>query len=242
MKPLETHLTEDDRHAYADGTLAQEQRESVEAHLATCASCAGDVARITNLMKRIHETPAPGDGAPLDELWPSIRARIEQTKVVPLATDAPSAGSGKREAGSGARESAPRSAAGRRARWFASIGVLAAAAIIAVVVVRGRGVDVGESVVVGPNDTNAALIAVVDSAHAYEEEARMLLDRLELQRAMLRPDAAKALDHDLHVVDVAIAELKDAVARDPNNPALRQLLATSYRQKVDLLKRIANAS
>jgi len=58
----------------------------------------------------------------------------------------------------------------------------------------------------------------------------------------LRPDAAKALDHDLRVVDVAIAELKDAVARDPNNPALRRLLATSYRQKVDLLKRIANAS
>jgi len=42
-------------------------------------------------------------------------------------------------------------------------------------------------------------------------------------------------------VDVAIAELKDAIARDPNNPALRQLLATSYRQKVELLKR-ASAS
>jgi len=40
---------------------------------------------------------------------------------------------------------------------------------------------------------------------------------------------------------VAIAELKDAIVRDPNNPALRQLLATSYRQKVELLKR-ANAS
>jgi anti-sigma factor RsiW len=228
MKPLETHLTEDERQAYADGTLAQEQRESVEAHLAACMSCAGDVARITNLMKHIHETPAPAAAAPLDELWPSIRARIEQTKVVPLAADAPPV-------------SIPR-AASRRMRWTASIGVLAAATIIAVVAVRGRRVDVGDSVVAGPNDTSAALIAVVDSAHAYEEEARMLLDRLELQRAMLRPDAAKALDHDLHVVDVAIAELKDAVARDPNNPALRQLLATSYRQKVDLLKRIANAS
>jgi anti-sigma factor RsiW len=222
MKPLETHLTEDERHAFADDTLAREQRESVEAHLAACALCAGDVARITTLMKRIHGTPAPT--APLDELWPSIRARIEQTKLVPLEP-----ASGKRQAASG------------RARWFASIGVVAAAAIIAFAV-RGRRADIGDSVIAGPNDTSAALIAVVDSAHAYEEEARMLLDRLELQRAMLRPDAAKALDHDLHVVDVAIAELKDAVARDPNNPALRQLLATSYRQKVDLLKRIANAS
>jgi PIN domain nuclease of toxin-antitoxin system len=176
-------------------------------------------------MKRIHEAPAPT--APLDDLWPSIRARIEQTKVVPLATDA-------------ARAPPPASRFPLPARWFASIGVVAAAAIIAFAV-RGRRPDAGNSTA-GVSNTDAALIAVVDSAHAYEQEARTLLDKLELQRAMLRPDAAKALDHDLHVIDVAIAELKDAVARDPNNPALRQLLATSYRQKVDLLKRIANAS
>ena len=59
---------------------------------------------------------------------------------------------------------------------------------------------------------------------------------------MLRPETAEALARDLRVVDVAIAELKEAVARDPNNPALRRLLATSYRQKVDLLKRVSNAS
>jgi anti-sigma factor RsiW len=230
MKPLETHLTEDERHAFADGALSSDERASAEAHMAVCESCASDVARIATLMKRIHETPAPT--APLDDLWPTIRGRIEATKLVPLATDAAHAPL--------PASRLPLPARGR-ARWFASIGVIAAAAIIAFAV-RGRRADIGDSVIAGPNDTSAALIAVVDSAHAYEEEARTLLDRLELQRAMLRPDAAKALDHDLHVVDVAIAELKDAVARDPNNPALRQLLATSYRQKVDLLKRIANAS
>ena len=58
---------------------------------------------------------------------------------------------------------------------------------------------------------------------------------------MLRPDTRAALDRDLRAVDVAIAELKAAIARDPNNPALRQLLASSYKQKVDLLKRVGNA-
>ena len=91
-------------------------------------------------------------------------------------------------------------------------------------------------------DTGTTLVSVVDSSYAYEREAQALLDKLELQRALLRPDAAVALDRDLKVVDVAIAELKDAVARDPANPALRQLLAASYRQKVDLLKRASNAS
>ena len=227
MTQVETHLTEEERQAFADDSMSPEQRSSAEAHLAACESCAHDVARLTTLMKRIHETPAPA--APLDELWPTIRARIERSKVVPLAAGA---GSGTRQAGSGVR----------RARWVASIGVLAAAAIVAFAVLRTRSQDIGDSTIAATDPNNAAFIAVVDSAHAYEAEAKILLDKFELQRAMLRPEAAKALERDLHVVDVAIAELKDAVARDPNNPALRQLLATSYRQKVDLLKRITNAS
>jgi cytochrome c-type biogenesis protein CcmH/NrfG len=70
----------------------------------------------------------------------------------------------------------------------------------------------------------------------------MLLNQLELRRSMLRPEAVVAIDHDLRVVDSAIAELKEAIAHDPNNPALRRLLASSYRQKVDVLKRVGNAS
>jgi thioredoxin-like negative regulator of GroEL len=88
----------------------------------------------------------------------------------------------------------------------------------------------------------ASLIAVADSAHAYEEEAQTLLNQLELRRSMLRPEAVVAIDHDLRIVDSAIAELKEAIARDPTNPALRRLLASSYRQKVDVLKRVGNAS
>jgi len=235
MTQVETHLTEEERQTFADDTMSPEQRTSAEAHLAACQSCAHDVARLTTLMKRIHETPAPT--APLDELWPTIRARIEQSKVVPLATDG-----GMGDGGRGTGEPAHRAILGRRARWVASIAVLAAAAIVAFAVLVNRRPDIGDSTIGASNANSAAFIAVVDSAHAYEAEAKILLDKLELQRAMLRPDAAKALEHDLHVVDVAIAELKDAVARDPNNPALRQLLATSYRQKVDLLKRITNAS
>jgi len=229
MTPTEMHLTEDERHAFADGTLPPEQSSSAELHLAACQSCRDDVTRITTFMKRVHEEPAPE--VQLDELWPSIRMRIEQSKVVAL-------GEGGRGTGDGGRTAR----SGRRAGWIAAIGVVAAAAIIAVVVLRDRTGAGGDSTIASAGDTAATLVAVVDSTHAFEEEARILLDRLELKRAMLRPEAAQALDRDLHVVDVAIAELKDAVARDPNNPALRRLLASSYRQKVDLLKRVANAS
>lgn len=227
MTPIETHLTEDERQSIADDTLPAEQRASADTHLAACQSCAGDVARLTTLMKRIHDTPAPSPTGRLDELWPSIRARIEQSKVVSLSADAPAV-----------------RRLSRRIWWFGSIGGVAAAVLIGMAVMRGRPTDAGDAV--GPGATaitgDPSLIAVVDSAHAYEQEARILLDKLELRRAMLRPETAQALAHDLHVVDVAIAELKEAVTRDPNNPALRRLLATSYRQKVDLLKRVSNAS
>jgi anti-sigma factor RsiW len=222
MNSDRTHLSEHERNALADGSLADDARPHVEAHLAECAVCASDVARIATLMKHVREAPAPT--ASLDELWPSIRSRIEHSKVVPLAPETASR----------------RAPTRRRAWWIGSIGV-AAALVISVFMLRGRPHVVGDPIV-ATADTTTSLVAVVDSVHAYEREAQILLDKLELQRAMLRPDVAEALDHDLHVVDVAIAELKDAVAHDPANPALRQLLATSYRQKVDLLKRVGNAS
>jgi anti-sigma factor RsiW len=221
MTSNHSHLTEDERQQAADDSLAPEQRANVAAHLGLCAECAEDVARLAALMKHVREAPAPD--APLDDLWPSIRARIEGSKVIPL---------GHHVAATRVREH-------RRLVWLAPLGI-AAALLIGFFGVRNRQV-VGERTLVSEPDTGASLVTVVDSAHAYEREAQILLDKLELERAMLRPEAREALDRDLRVVDVAIAELKEAVAHDPANPALRQLLAASYRQKVDLLKRAGNA-
>jgi hypothetical protein len=58
---------------------------------------------------------------------------------------------------------------------------------------------------------------------------------------MLRPEAVAAIDHDLRVVDSAIVEVQDALKHDPKNPALLRLLASSYRQKLDVLRRVGNA-
>ena len=81
-----------------------------------------------------------------------------------------------------------------------------------------------------------------DSAHAYQQEVQALLDEMALRRAMMRPDVAARMEHDVRVIDSAIAELQDALKHDPNNPALRQLLAASFRQKRDLLRRAEDAS
>lgn len=224
----ESHLTEDERHGLADGSLEPAQRAAADAHLRACAECSADVNRIRSLMKRIDESKSGEGAAPggIDELWPSIRARIEQQKVVPLG----GAGNGERGAGNGKR--------GRRAMI---IGGVLAAGLFGLWAVRGRVAPVESPNIAGAPDSGISLIAVVDSTHAYQEEAQALLNHLELERATLRPELSRALDRDLRTIDVAIAELQEAIRTDPANPALRRLLASSFRQKVDLLKRVSNA-
>jgi hypothetical protein len=221
MTGRQTHLTEDERHAVADGSLAVERIESADAHLRGCAACADDVARIKTLMTRVSNEPLVPPAA-LAELWPTIRTRIESSKVVPLSP------------------AAIRLDGRRSARRVGSSIVMAAALVVAAVALGVRASRTDRTSVAEIVDTTS-LLAVADSAHAYEIEAQTLLNQLELRRSMLRPETVAAIDHDLRIVDSAIAELKEAIAHDPNNPALRRLLASSYRQKVDLLERVENA-
>jgi hypothetical protein len=213
------HLTEAERHDAADGSLASEQQATIAEHLAQCASCADDVARVRQLMTRVHETPTGPDV----DLWLDIRSRIEREKIVQLpATTAELPVGRRRPLGS----------------WLvlAATGVAAALILVAVLpIFRGTrgGVSPTTAVPISPE-----VQLVVDSTREYEREATFLLNELELRRAMIRPQLRSSLDHDLRAIDDAILELKEAIARDPNNPALRRLLASSYKQKVDLLKRV----
>jgi anti-sigma factor RsiW len=221
------HLTETERQTLVDGSLPAKRARELHAHLRGCESCAADVARL-RLVAQQYSRPLPLD-PPLAELWPEIRSRIERSKVVPLAPPA---------AASPSRRITIRSTA------VAGLGATAAvAAAVAAVVWLGqsRSSTPGRAGLEASRDTAQALVLVADSVRSYQEEAQVLLDRLELQRAMIRPDALTSIDRDLKVIDQAIAELELAIERDPRNPTLRQLLASSYRQKVDLLKRAGNA-
>ena len=161
--------------------------------------------------------------AELAALWPGIRSRIEGSKVVTLAPE--SAASGR-----------------RMPRRVGALGLLAAA-LLAVVWLGARRSSVADNGGAAhvSADTAAAMQFAEDSVRAYRDEAQVLLNRLELTRSMLEPGAAVAIDKDLAVIDSAIAELETAIARDPRNPALQRLLATSYREKIDVLLRISNA-
>jgi len=219
------HLTEAERQLLAELPPGAGD-EAASMHLRRCDGCATDVGRIRALMTLARGLPH--DPVP-DDLWPSIRSRIEARKVVAMGSDVPYSLAGSSLS------------VRRRAGAVLTLTGLAAAAVFLGVtdnrVQRARAPDA----VNGAGAVRTTVSTVVDSSRVYEEESRQLLDRLELQRALLRPEAARALDDDLRTIDAAILELKDAISHDPDNPALRQLLASSYRQKVELLKRAGNA-
>jgi hypothetical protein len=220
------HLTEAERHALAADVSSAASDGAPSVHVRECASCGEDVDRIRALMSAARGLP---DDVVPDDLWPSIRSRIEASKVVTMASDPARAA---HRAGHTLR---------RRAGAFAALASLGAAALILGAIDNRAPRPWAPDAVHGTSGLRTPASMVADSARFYEEESRQLLDRLELQRALLRPEAARALDEDLRTIDAAIVELKDAIAHDPDNPALRQLLASSYRQKVELLKRAGNA-
>ena len=171
-------------------------------------------------MTRVRQAAQPAPS--LDDLWPSIRARIEESKLVPL--DQPIAPSAVRA----------------RRPWLA-IGstALAAALLIAAFTEMQRWRP--RETVAAEQSPDVAFTSASDSARLYENESRRLLNELEMQRAMMGPSAAASFDGDLAIIDRSIAEQKDALARDPHNLALQRLLAASYRAKVELLERANNA-
>jgi putative zinc finger protein len=59
---------------------------------------------------------------------------------------------------------------------------------------------------------------------------------LAADRGRLRPETVALLERNLAVIDVAIAESRAALARDPANAELRRLFAAASRQKVELLQ------
>ena len=181
-----------------------------------------EAERLRELMRRVHTDRVAS--APTDEMWPAIRSRIEAAKIEPLGgSDAP--------------------AAELRRRWLVpALAIVAAAAIVVAVALAYDHRPVGPQSITADAGTGA-VIMTSDSVYTknYEEETRALLNDLELRRSMLRPEAVAAIDHDLRVVDSAIAEVRDALTHDPYNPALKRLLASSYREKLSVLQRVGNA-
>jgi predicted anti-sigma-YlaC factor YlaD len=234
------HLDDEQLNALADRirqhTRVEDDADPARQHLEECSRCRDRFGRLAKLLNVAEAMPRRVE--PPVDLWPSIRASIRE-----LGTERP----------------VVRDLTSANQSWHARQRVrvsLAAAAVVLMAILFGTRIVDGfkagsrttavssSTTAESPKSTGeivpASTIAGLDTEDLHVEEE--LLAALELRRSALRPSTSAQIDSSLKVIDGAIAELEAARRRDPNNAAIRQLLAVSRARKLELLKQAQNAS
>lgn len=206
---------------YLDGELSPSEAAAVEAHLRECAACNA----VLNDLKRIvaqaqHLEPRP----PQSDLWAGIEKRIE--RVAP-----------------------PR-------RISFTLPQLAAAAALLMAISAGTAIKLAApaSPATGPieqvakaeppadaPDPNATIsVTPVSFSDAQYDAAVADLEKaLKAGRGRLDKATIDIVEHNLQIIDQAIAQARDALASDPANSYLSSHLVEARRRKLDLLRRAA---
>lgn len=199
----------------ADGALGAAAEAPARTHLRSCEECASHFASLTAL--GASAAALPREIAPPEGLWTDIRAELK-----------------------------PRRAFGReRAFVWRMRHLAAAAAVVALgssaltaLMLRGQRAPAPQSAAADPLPPAAALPARLASAeHGYTRSVEVLQRALDERRDSLAPSTIATVERSLRVADSAIAEARDALARDPANRALAALFASNYERKIDLLRR-----
>ena len=213
------HLLDD----YVTGDLTEEARGPVADHIAACEICATEVESLKRILARAADLPKSIDPPP--QAWSNIRTAIERDEQ---AVAAP-----------------PISAS----RVWRPYGLAAAAVLVAVLSSAGTALymssrdsvaDAARAVATtASTGTPATLAAFTIEENNYLRNVAVLQDLLDQQEAQLAPETVAQLKASLRTIDEAILEARNALARDPANTMLIEMLSGTYRQKVDLMRRTA---
>jgi hypothetical protein len=218
---------------YLDGELEPAERTDVEAHLRECTACShvlNDLKRVVARAQALEARP------PRTDLWPGVAVRIERTAQ-------------------------PR-------RYAFTFPQLAAAAVLLMAVSGGvvwqmmnRSAESSRSAAQAERpaaaaqgvprdasaDSNAAnlsadqpAIAPVNFADAQYDAAVSDLEKaLRTGRGRLDKGTIAIVEHNLLLIDQAIAQAREALVADPANTYLSGHLVEARRRKLDLLRRAA---
>jgi hypothetical protein len=201
---------------YADESLPPRERAHAREHLAQCADCAERLAVLRRLLGAASALPA--EVMPPGEQWQGIRARISRPGTARVVS---------------------------RTRWLrAPAWVLAAAAVFlvalsslitTVIVRRAPAADVARAP--APVELVRLPPAARDVEAHYVRTAAELAEALAGQRGKLDPTTVAKVEASLRVIDQAIDEARRALAGDPANLTLLDLLTANYERKLELLRR-----
>ncbi len=158
---------------------------------------------------------------PPRDLWPGIATRIARAKTV-----TPAFGNG------------PARAAWMRPVWMAAaaLALVVGSSLVTWGIVRG-----GPGDPVADSRGAATLEGFAGLEAEYQGATDELLRAVRRGEVRLSPWTLTVLERNLRIIDEALAESRDALARDPANETLRLMILGTWRQKLDLLRRTAAA-
>lgn len=200
--------------ALVDGDLAPQDAQAIDRHVAACDACHAELSRLRAVLGRAAALPRTIE--PPKSAWTVVRARLR----IPTARRT------------------------RGALWLQQWGLRAAAALalvagssaLTVLALRG-GPFARDEAVLNRAGTPVVPAAVQAVDRSYADVVDELTVAVNAQRQTLNPQTIAILERTLRVIDQAIAEARAALAADPRNDALVDVLSANYEQKVQLLRR-----
>jgi hypothetical protein len=207
------HLDDQALSDLLDEALEAPARARADEHLAACDACFSRLQRMRALVAHASSLPRTMP-APSDE-WRRVRARVGAS-------------------GSRVASTSP---------WWTRRSALLAAGLALVIVssgvtalfVRGQQ-DVAVQPQPLPATTPALRPRLAALEHEYATVTRDLERELAERKHALAPETIAAVERSLRTIDAAIAEAREALARDPGSETLARLLVAGHDQKVELLR------
>lgn len=201
--PNETQLND-----YADGELAESERDVVAEHVTGCAECASVVRGLRELLADAAALPASIEPPP--HLWQRVRGRTISPRPsrsrmlwelrVPLAA-------------------------------AATVLIVAASAVTWWIAPGGQG---PQAVVV--SDPAPAELGLAQAEADYLEATRTLLLVLDERRARMDPAVVTTVEQNLRVIAAAVENAKAALAVDPANQDVTAILNATYQTQIRMLR------
>ena len=188
-----------------------------------------DEGRLRDLMNEVAALPTSTE--PPAGTWAKIRAEIEASATPDRRNDFES--QSKRPS---------RIAFWQRPIFLAAAALLlvAGSSVVTAIAIGRRGTVPEARVAIAAGDSNSGPTSLAQFTLVESDYLRAVNDlsaTLESERGSLSPETIAKLRESIKVIDAAILEARNALAADPANRTLIQMLANSYEQKVDLLRR-----
>lgn len=183
-----------------------------------------DEARLRELREATDRLPREMEPPP--DAWDAIRAQIARDEASPVSQPA-----------------AKPIRVWQRSPFLIAASLLLVVGSSAITYVSTKGVTPGPVPMSSASVPNAAVSTVsaltefAGKENEYLRRVNGLVAIMESEEVELAPETIAKVKESLAVIDAAILEARAALARDPANGALIEMLESTYEKKLDLLER-----